>query len=166
MSSTLPNFATVCAIVQREETHCRVMTSNSKKGADLVKSSTHAAKTNGGHYGSDGGQFGSGKGKGKGHNNKFHCDYCDKDGHSKDLCWELYPHLKPNKDEREDAKVATQTQGSTSDFQAALSKLSFQFQHLIQSGGIKSSISDSNNLAQSSYSLAFMTFVFKKFFYC
>ncbi|XP_056171795.1 uncharacterized protein LOC130139257 [Syzygium oleosum] len=156
MSSTLPNFATVCAIVQREETRCRVMTSNSKKGADLIESSAHAAKTNGGHYGSDGGRFGSGKGKGR--NKKFHCDYCDRDGHSKDHCWELYPHLRPYKDKR------AQTQGSTSDFQASLSKLALQLYHLIQFGGIKSSISDSSNLAQSSNSQALMALSSKSSF--
>ena len=32
----------------------------------------------------------------KGRKENFYCDHCHKTGHTKDRCWELYPHLKIN----------------------------------------------------------------------
>ncbi|XP_043725671.1 uncharacterized protein LOC122672240 [Telopea speciosissima] len=94
----------------------------------------------------------SSKGKGKGQN-RFLYDHCDRDGHSKDRCWVLHPHLRPSKDKSQDAKVAVQT--NTTDFQSKLETLAHQFQQLLQTHGTTSSgtagpTTESGNMVKTS----------------
>lgn len=99
---------------------------------------------------SDGGtQFVKGKGKKP---LRFHCDHCDRDGHSKERCWILHPQLRPNKDKGPDAKTAIQ--GNTIDFQSKLESLALQVQQLLQTHGSGPSGTESVNLAKTSGSIS------------
>jgi hypothetical protein len=39
-----------------------------------------------------------GRGRGRGNRPAVYCDHCAREGHSRDRCWVLYPHLKPRRE--------------------------------------------------------------------
>ncbi|GAV59837.1 LOW QUALITY PROTEIN: UBN2_3 domain-containing protein, partial [Cephalotus follicularis] len=79
MSTNLPSFASVCATIHCEEARQRVMHSNPKSGGEVLKvlSTQRGGKTRSGSH--------------------YYCDHCVREGHSKERCWVLNPHLRPNK---------------------------------------------------------------------
>lgn len=82
MRPQLPSFNTVCSIIQSEETRRRVMHSDSIVAPSIGSSEHFANAVSSNAKQSDGGtQFVKGKGKKP---LRFHCDHCDRDGHSKE----------------------------------------------------------------------------------
>ncbi|GAV62908.1 UBN2_3 domain-containing protein [Cephalotus follicularis] len=155
MTTPLPSFATVCNIIQREETQRRVMNPVISLGGDRHENSAHhTAATNPSNIGfsSTGNLSGinpnfpivtsptsnfsrsSGRGKGRGRGSKYHCDHCHRDGHTQDRCWILYPHLKIKKDKPIGAMAsASQSDESSEDFQSTLGKLAMQLHEYLSS---------------------------------
>jgi len=125
MSPKLPTFDEVCGLIQGEETRCQVMSVSPSLDKPISESSTHKVMMN-----NQRGEFVAKLAKGK---NKrpvqFHCDHCDRDGHSKDKCWLLHLHLCANKDKVQEAKLAIL--GNSIEFQSKLESLAQQFQQLL-----------------------------------
>ncbi|KAI9161361.1 hypothetical protein LWI28_016705 [Acer negundo] len=96
VGSQLPSFSNVCNVVQREETRLETMKVETKSLSEKSESHALSSEKNDkkNHPGSD-------KGKNtyhnKGRNGSYHCDHCGKNGHIKDRCWELHPHLKKDR---------------------------------------------------------------------
>ncbi|KAJ1686696.1 hypothetical protein LUZ63_018086 [Rhynchospora breviuscula] len=124
-SAELPSLATVAATIQREETRRRFMTpdnqqqsenqafiSNWTRGEQFTKQGEQSNI----HQGSRG--FFGGRGRGRGRGNRPtagktpYCDHCDKAGHSRDRCWDLFPHLKPQRRDRSDERDRPQAQAA------------------------------------------------------
>jgi gag-polypeptide of LTR copia-type len=84
----LPSFSMVCSIIQSEEDKSRVMSTEHKVISELTENSALNTVLK------DKDRWVKGKGKG---NSKFHCDHCRRDGHSRERCWVLHPHLRPNR---------------------------------------------------------------------
>ncbi|KAJ4821283.1 hypothetical protein LUZ62_033849 [Rhynchospora pubera] len=110
-SAELPSLATVVATIQREETRQRFMTTDNQpqsenqafvshwnKGEQTSKQGEHVSIRQGGR----GSSSGRGRGRGRGTRATPYCDYCNKPGHSRDRCWDLFPHLKPRWDRSEE----------------------------------------------------------------
>jgi hypothetical protein len=102
MRAELPSFITVCAIIQGEKTRKRVMNSDNKV---LIPSNTETSAL---YLSSK-----TGWNKNKEKRTKFNCEHCHRDGHTKDRCWVLHPHLKPAKFKNTEAKTVVHTENST-----------------------------------------------------
>ncbi|XP_026377919.1 uncharacterized protein LOC113272272 [Papaver somniferum] len=98
MSAELPSLSSVCATVQREETRKKVTNPVSKSIVDLDAAESSALlssrddKRRAIPFDKDKNS------RAKGKREVFHCDHCNKTGHTKDRCWDIYPHLKVNFD--------------------------------------------------------------------
>ncbi|KAI9182752.1 hypothetical protein LWI28_028584 [Acer negundo] len=96
MGSQLPSFSNVCNAVQREKTRRKTMKVETEPFSKKFKSHALASEKNDkkNHPSSE-------KGKNtyqnKGRKGSYHCDHCGKNGHTKDRCWELHPHLKKDR---------------------------------------------------------------------
>jgi hypothetical protein len=88
MRPELPSLITMCAILQSEETHKRVMGTKVNSLTPNTENYAHFSSVKSG----DNSQGNKEKDK-KG--SKFFCDHCKRPEHIKDQCWMLYPHLKP-----------------------------------------------------------------------
>ncbi|XP_026424451.1 uncharacterized protein LOC113320765 isoform X4 [Papaver somniferum] len=112
MSAELPSLSNVCATVQREETRKKVMNPNSKSIIDLDAAESSALmsskddKRRAMPFDKD--QNSRAKGK----REVFHCDHCNKTGHTKDRCWDIYPHLKATFDKNKLARAAVDDNSS------------------------------------------------------
>ncbi|XP_026429690.1 uncharacterized protein LOC113326102 isoform X2 [Papaver somniferum] len=106
MSAELPSMSSVCATVQREETRKKVMNPVSKSIVDMDAAESSALM----RYKDDKRRavpFDKDKNsRAKGKREVFHCDHCNKTGHIKDRCWDIYPHLKANFDKNKLARAA------------------------------------------------------------
>lgn len=145
MGSQLPTFNEVCAIIQSEETRRRVMSSNLIASGELGEQSAHSAINM--KQGNSIARFTKGKFKKPA---RFHCDHCNRDGHSKERCWVLYPHLRLSNDRGPEAKMAIQD--NPNDFQSKLEALSQQVQQLLHIHDIGTNIAgtETGNLAMTS----------------
>jgi Reverse transcriptase (RNA-dependent DNA polymerase)/Integrase core domain/gag-polypeptide of LTR copia-type len=92
----LPSFIMVCSIIQSEEDRSRIMSSEHKVISELTENSALTIVSNRRD------RYVKGKGKG---NTKFYCDHCRRDGHTRERCWVLYPHLRPNKSKPQEANI-------------------------------------------------------------
>jgi Integrase core domain/gag-polypeptide of LTR copia-type/GAG-pre-integrase domain len=97
MRSELPSLNVVCATIQREETRKRVMGTKVNNSSQTVDNFAHYSNSK--SHDSNQGY----KGKDK---KKFYCDHCNKNGHTKDRCWVLHPHLKPTRNRNGEAHQA------------------------------------------------------------
>lgn len=133
-------FTTICSIVQREETRRRTMSTKGTTSNEVQENSAFNS------YKSDGNKNWN-KGKEK---KRFHCDYCKRDGHTKDRCWELYPNLQPTKPRSASTNQvssegtghrlsamteARQSDSDNSDIRAKLEQLSLQMEQFMKSHG-------------------------------
>ncbi|KAJ3709290.1 hypothetical protein LUZ61_012995 [Rhynchospora tenuis] len=118
----LPSLTTVCSILQSEETRKRVM---GTKVHNLPPSNDNYAHLSSGNSSDNSHASKGGNKKGS----KFYCDYCKKPGHSKDRCWNLYPHLKPAKMRTTEAHVAVTTDDHA--VQGKIEQLSKQMEFLM-----------------------------------
>ncbi|GAV81840.1 UBN2_3 domain-containing protein [Cephalotus follicularis] len=172
MTTPLPSFATVCNIIQREETQRRVMNPVISSGGDKHENSAHhTAATNPSNIGfsSTGNLSGinpnfptvpsptsnfsrsSGRGKGKRRGSKYHCH---RDGHTQDRCWIFHPHLKIQKDKPIGAVAsASQSDESSEDFQSTLGKLAVQLQEYLSSNS-SNKANNASHFVQSGKSYA------------
>ncbi|XP_026432417.1 uncharacterized protein LOC113329806 [Papaver somniferum] len=112
MSTELPSLSNVCATVQREETRKKVMNPNSKSIVDLDAAESSALmsskddKRRAMPFDKDKNS------RAKGKREVFHCDHCNKTGHTKDRCWDIYPHLKATFDKNKLARAAVDDNSS------------------------------------------------------
>ncbi|XP_026399756.1 uncharacterized protein LOC113295640 [Papaver somniferum] len=106
MSAELPSLSSVCATVQREETRKKVMNPVSKSIVDLdaAESSALLSSRDDKRRAMPFDKDKTSRAKGK--REVFHCDHCNKTGHTKDRCWDIYPHLKDNFDKNKLARAA------------------------------------------------------------
>ncbi|KAJ4759669.1 hypothetical protein LUZ62_070044 [Rhynchospora pubera] len=93
-SPELPNISNVVSLLQREETRKSIY---SPTIDNMVEKSVLMADRNQGGRNHTSNR-GRGRGRGRGNRPVPYCDHCAKDGHSRNNCWELYPHLKPRRD--------------------------------------------------------------------
>ncbi|XP_061364304.1 uncharacterized protein LOC133307769 [Gastrolobium bilobum] len=109
MTSPFPSFTSVCNLIHQEETRTRAMRPMSPAASERIDHSAYHLPAreillpNAGTSSSSTfistptcymGHSGP-KGRGKRHgSNRYHCDHCNKDGHSRERCWLLHPHLK------------------------------------------------------------------------
>jgi Reverse transcriptase (RNA-dependent DNA polymerase)/Integrase core domain/gag-polypeptide of LTR copia-type/GAG-pre-integrase domain len=128
----LPSFGRVCSIIQSEEDRIRVMSSENKVASDLTENSALNTVSNNRDRGD------SGKGKEK---TKFYCNHCRREGHSKERCWVLHPHLRPARSKPREANLCEanssttadqSTTGSNASMEAKFNELARQVQMLIQ----------------------------------
>jgi Integrase core domain/gag-polypeptide of LTR copia-type/GAG-pre-integrase domain len=122
----LPTFNTVCSIIQSEETRRRVMTVKGKVESDTTEVSAHYIKS--------GSKVTDAKGKWKSKQNngrKFHCDHCNREGHTKDRCWVLYPHLRQERGRSSGANANVAE--TDTDLKAQVAHLSKQMRQLMTS---------------------------------
>ncbi|KAF7134839.1 hypothetical protein RHSIM_Rhsim08G0117000 [Rhododendron simsii] len=83
----IPSLSSVCASIQQEETRRKAM--NIEPKSAIIHPEASALMV-------DKRKVDTRKLSGNLSLNKDrHCDHCDKDGHSKDRCWILFPHLRP-----------------------------------------------------------------------
>ncbi|XP_061364984.1 uncharacterized protein LOC133308380 [Gastrolobium bilobum] len=150
MTSHFPSFTSVCNIIHQEETRCRAMNLMSPATSDRIDHSPHhllsreillpnasifsssaSISTPICHMGRSGPK---GRGKGRG-SNRYHCDHCNKDGHSREQCWLLHPHLKK---ERIIGANSTISQSPSAelpdDLQSTLGKLVVHLQEYLNLG--------------------------------
>nr|CAD1826176.1 unnamed protein product [Ananas comosus var. bracteatus] len=84
MQSELPSLNDVCALLQREEKRRAVMKpteqSNMEHSAFFSNTATNRGR----------GDRGRGRGRGRGFGDRPRCSHCNKLGHVKERCWELY----------------------------------------------------------------------------
>ncbi|XP_026436193.1 uncharacterized protein LOC113334063 [Papaver somniferum] len=106
MSAELPSLSSVCATVQREETRKKVMNPFSKSIVDLdaAESSALLSSRDDKRRAMPFDKDKTSRAKGK--REVFHCYHCNKTGHTKDRCWDIYPHLKANFDKNKLARAA------------------------------------------------------------
>ncbi|XP_026416018.1 uncharacterized protein LOC113311392 [Papaver somniferum] len=102
MSADLPSLSSVCATVHREETRKKVMNPVSKCTVDLDAAESSALLSSR----DDKRRAMDKNSRAKGKREVFHCDHCNKIGHTKDRCWDIYPHLKANFDKDNLARAA------------------------------------------------------------
>jgi Integrase core domain/GAG-pre-integrase domain len=142
MRAELPSFITVCAIIQGEKTRKRVMNSDNKV---LIPSNTETSAL---YLSSK-----TGWNKNKEKRTKFNCEHCHRDGHTKDRCWVLHPHLKPAKFKNTEAKTVVHTENSTAavgkNFQTQLDHLNRQLQALMESHSKISETAGTSNSASA-----------------
>ncbi|GAV80734.1 hypothetical protein CFOL_v3_24194, partial [Cephalotus follicularis] len=150
MNTTLPSFVAICATIQREETRSRVMEINHSTCSS--ENSTHAV-THNERIGNIT-QSRPGRGKSRGRGTRPHSDHCSRDGHTKDKCYILHPHLIPVRGKPQETKVANRVQQESPDIKLSLEKLSNQFQQLLQhyssSAGPNNNTTKTGNLASTS----------------
>ena len=93
LAPTLPPFASVAAQVQREESRRKTMMPEVKHVEEerlaMAVDRSFTGKPN-----FNNGQTNTSRGRG---NSSEKCDHCHRNGHTKDRCWFLYPHLRPKK---------------------------------------------------------------------
>jgi hypothetical protein len=87
MGPDIPSLSSVCASIQQEETRRKAMNTEPKSAIIHPEASALMVDKRKIDTKKQSGYFSQNKGR--------HCDHCDKDGHTKDRCWILFPHLKP-----------------------------------------------------------------------
>jgi hypothetical protein len=117
MRVDLPSLDTVCSIIQTKETQRRMMIPEAKViNSSPPENYAHRSKL---------------KDAGKGKKiSRFHCDHCNKGGHTKDRCWILYPHLKVTKNRTSEANMCAQSEVTT--VQHQLEQLNKQMELLMK----------------------------------
>ncbi|XP_078159026.1 uncharacterized protein LOC144554589 isoform X2 [Carex rostrata] len=141
----LPSFNTVCSIIQSEEDRSRVMSTEHKVISEPTENSALNVVSK------DRDRWSKGKGKGT---SKFYCDHCRRDGHSRERCWVLHPHLRPNKSKphevnfcaddnsametNRNSATETESKGADSAMEAKLNLLTQQVQALLHAQRITS----------------------------
>jgi truncated hemoglobin YjbI len=116
LRTELPSLNSICSIIQGEETRKRVMSTNFKNTISAENSA---------HYVAPGNKSGDNRWtKGKMKKSKFFCDHCKKEGHSREHCYILHPHLRPARGRSTEAHVAVSD--SHTDMQSQLNQLAQQ----------------------------------------
>jgi gag-polypeptide of LTR copia-type len=87
-STELPSIDSVMATIQREETRRANM--NIQTDSDTAETKAYAARMNP--------NVREGAKTRGAPNNNDKCDHCKNQGHTRDGCWHLHPHLRPNRD--------------------------------------------------------------------
>jgi hypothetical protein len=124
MRLELPSLNTVCSIIQSEETQKRVMGRSSK--VNPSNSDNYAHYSNSVKFGDENRSI-KGKDKKRG---KYQCNHCNRNGHTVDRCWVLYPHLKPAKLKSSSALLTTHS--GSDPIQQRLDQLTRQVEMLIK----------------------------------
>ncbi|KAK9182889.1 hypothetical protein WN944_026037 [Citrus x changshan-huyou] len=137
MAPKLPSFSIVCQTIQREETRKKTMNADVKVTYEKPESHTLVAEKNDRK-----------KKYGKNNRNKrkresYYCDHCGKNGHTKDRCWDLYPHLKtgPDKNKKDHVAVA--------DTSISMNQLSHLLQQISKSMSSEISQTTSTNVSSN-----------------
>jgi Integrase core domain/gag-polypeptide of LTR copia-type len=92
----LPSFSMVCSIIQNEEDRSRVMETEHKVTSESIENSALNIVSNNRDH------LNLGRGKG---NSKYYCNHCRRDGHSRERCWVLHPHLRPSRSKPQTANL-------------------------------------------------------------
>ncbi|KAG5566610.1 hypothetical protein RHGRI_002240 [Rhododendron griersonianum] len=134
-----PSLSSVCASIQQEETRRKAMNIEPKSTIIHPEASALMVDKRKVDTRKQSGNLSLNKG--------HHCDHCDKDGHSKDRCWILFPHLKPKfkRGEKMDT-AANSVTSEASDLVGQLSKLLQQYNKTGSSIETSSSTHVSGNL--------------------
>jgi gag-polypeptide of LTR copia-type len=94
-STELPTISNVISLLQREETRKAIMNLTIPNTDLSVEKSVLIAEKS---YSSRNYTSNRGRGRGRGNRPAVYCDHCAREGHSRDRCWILYPHLKPRRE--------------------------------------------------------------------
>lgn len=84
MATELPSLASVLATVQREETRRKTMNRGQEEETERTALATNRNPTSTDN-----------RGKGRSGKQNLKCTHCNRNGHEKEGCWNLYPHLRP-----------------------------------------------------------------------
>ena len=135
MAPKLPSFSIVCQTIQREETRKKTMNADVKVTSEKLESHALVAEKNDRKE-----KYGKSN-RNKGKRESYHCDHCGKNGHTKDRCWDLYPHLKtgPDKNKKDHAAVA--------DTSISMNQLSHLLQQISKSMSSEISQTTSTNVS-------------------
>ncbi|KAH9725751.1 retrovirus-related pol polyprotein from transposon RE1 [Citrus sinensis] len=135
MAPKLPSFSIVCQTIQREETRKKTMNADVKVTSEKLESHALVAEKNDRKE-----KYGKSN-RNKGKREIYHCDHCGKNGHTKDRCWDLYPHLKtgPDKNKKDHAAVA--------DTSISMNQLSHLLQQISKSMSSEISQTSSTNVS-------------------
>jgi gag-polypeptide of LTR copia-type len=86
LSTELPTFSAVVAMVQREDARRTAMQSEPQETRQIAEHLAYVVTT---------ANSNSDKGRSKGGKEGERCTHCKRNGHTAEKCWILHPHLKP-----------------------------------------------------------------------
>jgi hypothetical protein len=95
LSTEIPSFDDVIAIIDQEETRRTLMSSQVPESTE--NKSFQAQQTNP-NFANPSFRDSA---RHRGGPSIERCDHCNRAGHSRDRCWILYPHLRPNRENRD-----------------------------------------------------------------